>query len=587
MATSRRGLISFCQLRKTAIAHRQVSTGGGVPDVPVRIDDVLLDLERRGDEAGSEGRIEVCLALLEWQRVSGMESHVDETLAFLADELVICGFVSLALTMTREYGEEAFAALTNWLIRYIGEKASMALQDLNNASRRKRKSFSRCIAPAAILLHTLSAMARLPSDYYQVIALEMYIRACVDHNITEVIEECCRFRNMVILQTRMYLLQYDAKLQRKQQHLESIYSPPSQQHLLPRDTFNKIILSVRRDHVLEDTLAFMRQEEISLADSLHIHFEDEEGEDAGGLIKEWLLLLCRSLIPQVLLSKENEAKHYVVKAHCAKEEAELLGVILGLALMNNIAIDVPLATYAYRYMLEGDGHVTLEDLIEVQPGVARGIQEMLQWSAINFTQKLSTNFCYTSDDGIIVPLIEDGEKTPITLANRSDFVERFCKARLVEERLDTMMAIRDGFERVWRDTSALQLFPPFEVSQLICGQEVECTVDFLKAHCTVDCQSSKDRIYVETFWEVLRSLDELNSVKQLLLFVTANSRLPLCYTKTIFHIVILQGEDFASRLPTASICTNTLFLPVYHSKDTLRVHLGTALRLGVQGFGLK
>ena len=56
-----------------------------------------------------------------------------------------------------------------------------------------------------------------------------------------------------------------------------------------------IVLHLRRDHVFEDSFREFRRPSEELKGNLYIQFEGEEGQDVGGLLREWYLIIAREM----------------------------------------------------------------------------------------------------------------------------------------------------------------------------------------------------------------------------------------------------------------------------------------------------
>ena len=59
---------------------------------------------------------------------------------------------------------------------------------------------------------------------------------------------------------------------------------------------NDLVVHVRRDHVFEDSFRELhRRSPDEMKSNLYISFEGEEGQDAGGLLREWYLIISRDI----------------------------------------------------------------------------------------------------------------------------------------------------------------------------------------------------------------------------------------------------------------------------------------------------
>ena len=91
-----------------------------------------------------------------------------------------------------------------------------------------------------------------------------------------------------------------------------------------------------------------------------------------------------------------------------------------------------------------------------------------------------------------------------------------------------------------------------------------------------------ESIQVKWFWATVRAFSQVEQTK-LLLFCTGSARTPAQgfgalpeYNGRQGRFTVRQVKS-ASRLPTASSCFNTLYLPMYKSEADLRSNLHFAL----------
>ena len=72
----------------------------------------------------------------------------------------------------------------------------------------------------------------------------------------------------------------------------------------------------------------------------------------------------------------------------SEKEFELVGILLGLAIYNGVILDVQFPPVIYKKLQGGDPN--LQDLMSVQPSLARSLEELLK-----FTGDVENTFCYT------------------------------------------------------------------------------------------------------------------------------------------------------------------------------------------------
>ena len=112
-----------------------------------------------------------------------------------------------------------------------------------------------------------------------------------------------------------------------------------------------LLLQVDRHNLIEDTLKQISQSTVSLKKPLRVMFKGEPGVDEGGVKKEFFQLLIRQLFDPdfgMFLYNEKERLYWFNgRTHEPNINFELIGILMGLALYNNVLLEAnfPLACY--------------------------------------------------------------------------------------------------------------------------------------------------------------------------------------------------------------------------------------------------
>ncbi|KAJ5929024.1 hypothetical protein N7454_006872 [Penicillium verhagenii] len=372
-----------------------------------------------------------------------------------------------------------------------------------------------------------------------------------------------------------------------------------------------LVLKVRRECLVEDSLRGVSevvgtgQEEIKKG--LRIEFVGEEGIDAGGLRKEWFLLLVREVFDphHGLFTYDEDSKYCYFNPLCfeSSEQFFLVGVLLGLAIYNSTILDVDLPPFAFRKLLASAPQTTapqtstsprtkfkctLDDLAEYRPALAKGLRMLLDYEG-----DVAETFCYdfvaqTDRFGeiVTVPLCTGGEKRPVTNANRREFVDAY-----IYYLLDTAVArqyepFKRGFFTVCGG-NALSLFRPEEIELLVRGSDEPLDVVSLRAVATYDNWSHahpESIPVVQWFWEIFETAPT-PSQRKILSFITGSDRIPAMGATSLNIRLACLGDD-SPRYPTARTCFNTLSLYRYATREKFQKLLWDAV-LNSEGFGLK
>ncbi|KAJ5278822.1 hypothetical protein N7478_004194 [Penicillium angulare] len=417
----------------------------------------------------------------------------------------------------------------------------------------------------------------------------------------------CQYPFFLSIWAKIHILEHDARRQMEVKAREAFFNSI----LNSRPVSQFLVLKVRRECLAEDSLRGVSevvgsgQEEIKKG--LRIEFVGEEGIDAGGLRKEWFLLLVREVFDphHGLFIYDDDSKYCYFNPFCfeSSEQFFLVGVLLGLAIYNSTILDVDLPPFAFRKLLASAPQTnapqtatfqrpkfkcTLEDLAEYRPALAKGLRMLLEYEG-----DVAETFCYDFvaqveryGEIINVPLCAGGEKRPVTNSNRREFVDAY-----IYYLLDTAVArqyepFKRGFFTVCGG-NALSLFRAEEIELLVRGSDEPLDVTSLRAVASYDNWSShhpETIPVVQWFWDLFETAPPA-SQRKILSFITGSDRIPAMGATSLSIRLACLGDD-SPRYPTARTCFNTLSLYRYASREKFQRLLWDAVT-NSEGFGLK
>lgn len=368
-------------------------------------------------------------------------------------------------------------------------------------------------------------------------------------------------------------------------------------------------VSVLRSSLVADSLdALEMAPPGALHRPLQVTFRDEMAQDAGGLRKEWLQLLCEELQRDGVWEDLGESEPrmrgllYLTPGHHAPAtlaRLELLGTALGLSLFHQMTVPLRFPRALYTMLLalaQGDAApCTLATLTHLQPALAHGLAQLLACGAHEVEAWHLTWHIHTPHGAY--DLVPGGHARSVTAADRHAYVARLCAWRLLDSVREPLAALVRGFAAVVAPAtprSPLALLADHELETLLCGRaEHGLDIEALRAHAEhvgfPDRASPASReVYdnLEAFWAAWAHLapDEQHA---LLGYITGCERVPALGPQMLgLRIQHVDGPPAAAaRVPWSSTCTSTLFLPVYASAAELGSKLRIALRHST-GFGL-
>ncbi|KAH9825941.1 Domain Homologous to E6-AP Carboxyl Terminus with [Teratosphaeria destructans] len=439
----------------------------------------------------------------------------------------------------------------------------------------------------------------------------------------------CQYPLFISMGAKIKILEYDAHRQMQLKARDAWFDSVVRQSATLDSYFH---LRVRRDCIVDDSLkqisAAVGAGQDELKKGLRVHFTGEEGVDAGGPRKEWFLMLVRDIFDpnhgMFIYDEESHACYFNPNSFETSDQYHLVGVLLGLAIYNSTILDVALPPFAFRKLLasapssaggsanvssvtgtKGQMTYTIADLAEFRPSLAAGLQQLLDFDG-DVQETYCRDFVASVERyGTItnVPLIPNGEGTPVTNANRHEFVDAYIRYILDSSVARQFEPFKRGFFTVCAG-NALSLFRAEEIELLIRGSDESLDVDSLRAVAVYEnwrhfhpphqmlASPAETVPPIIWFWEVFAEASPERQ-RKLLTFITGSDRIPAVGATSLVLRIVAGGDGWGGggkeereRFPVARTCFNMLVLWRYESKDHLEAKLWRAVEES-EGFGLK
>lgn len=398
----------------------------------------------------------------------------------------------------------------------------------------------------------------------------------------------CTYPFVFDAQAKTTLLQTDAFIQMQmavdqahRQNFSSMFLP------VVESVDPCLILIVRRDNIVGDAMEVLRKtKNIDYKKPLKVIFVGEEAVDAGGVRKEFFLLIMRELLdPKYGMFRYYEDSRLIWFSDQTFEDSDLfhlIGVVCGLAIYNFTIVDLHFPLALYKKLLKKKP--ALDDLKEIMPDVGRSMQQLLDYTEDDIEDTFCLNFTITVDNfgtTEVRELIANGAEILVNKKNRQEFVEAYVDYVFSHSVASLFDAFYKGFHKVCGGR-VLELFQPNELQAMVIGNTNYDWME-LEKHTEYRGEYWADHPTIKIFWNVFHELS-LEKKKQFLLFLTGSDRIPILGMKSLKLIIQPTGggEDF---LPVAHTCFNLLDLPKYTSKLILRDKLIQAID-HYEGFNL-
>ncbi|CAL8286877.1 unnamed protein product [Arctogadus glacialis] len=399
----------------------------------------------------------------------------------------------------------------------------------------------------------------------------------------------CAYPFILNAQAKTTMLQTDAELQMQMAvsgaNLQNVFMLITLEPLLARNPF--LVLHVRRDHLVSDALRELTiYSDVDLKKPLKVIFDGEEAVDAGGVTKEFFLLLLKELMDPVygMFTHYPESNLLWFSDKCFVEHNwfHLIGIICGLAIYNSTVVDLHFPLVLYKKLLAVPP--SLDDLKELSPTEGRSLQQLLDHDGDDVEEVFCLNFAITRENyGLteVMELIPGGEDISVDRSNRKGFVEAYLRYVFSGSVSELYSAFSAGFLKVCGG-NILSLFQPTELMAMVVGND-DYNWEEMEKNAVYKGEYSATHPTVRIFWEVFHDFP-LEKKKQFLLFLTGSDRIPI-HGMASLRIALQSTTAQQHYLPVAHTCYNLLDLPQYLTKDTLRRRLTQAIEQ-YEGFSL-
>ena len=346
-----------------------------------------------------------------------------------------------------------------------------------------------------------------------------------------------------------------------------------------------LVLYIDRKRLLDSTLnQLFTCDEFDLRKPLKIIFEGEDAVDAGGVKKEFFMLVLREILdPKYGMFKIVENSKWF--NDIIDDELKLfrmVGMVCGLAIYNQTIIDLMFPLVLYKKLLSQE--VGLEDLFSLDPVLAKQLQNLLDYEGEDVEDVFCLNFQIAKDfygSVVVHDLVPNGGEKAVTHENKNLYVSVYVDYLLNKSVCKQYYEFSTGFFKVVK-SDVLSFFHPQELHELISGNQ---NYDFYELESTASYKGefNAEHATIKNFWRVIHKMDLERQLK-FLLFLTGTERVPVNGMKSL-NLTIQPTYGGQEYLPVAHTCFNLLDLPLYPDKETLRRKLLIAIEQ-TEGFAL-
>eukprot|EP00730_Choanoeca_flexa_P002384 TRINITY_DN1102_c0_g1_i1.p1 TRINITY_DN1102_c0_g1~~TRINITY_DN1102_c0_g1_i1.p1 ORF type:complete len:597 (+),score=168.81 TRINITY_DN1102_c0_g1_i1:188-1792(+) len=360
----------------------------------------------------------------------------------------------------------------------------------------------------------------------------------------------------------------------------------------------KLELVVRPDEIMLDTrVALAELPSDEWRKRLMIKFKGQDGQDLGGLVREWMGVMATESVAAAvkagaLIAANEHGRDYVIRP-CVTASPEMLaemkflGQIIGLGLLHGLTGPFALNPVFFKLM-QGGALLGLEDLKQQDPTLGASMHNMLDTSGVeDWEMAFETTIHQRPLAPATVELIENGSRIPITDSNKQEYVQALLDFRYSWGVASLLEKLLEGVTS-FVPMSRLSSLSPELLQLLVCGKTTIDVMDW-KSHTAYTEGYTEESSTVQWFWSFVDKAD-IDMKRRLLAFATGCSTVP---TAGFAGLHGMQGSNLftlaragdASTFPVAHTCMNRIDMPEYGSEEELHAKLQYAI-METEGFHL-
>ncbi|XP_064606987.1 E3 ubiquitin-protein ligase HUWE1-like isoform X3 [Liolophura sinensis] len=353
---------------------------------------------------------------------------------------------------------------------------------------------------------------------------------------------------------------------------------------------------VKREHVFEDSFRELHRRAFDeWKHRFYIVFEGEEGQDAGGLLREWYMIISREIFnPMYALFKTSPGDRvtYTINpsSHCNSNHLsyfKFVGRIIAKAIYDNKLLECYFTRSFYKHIIGQT--VKVNDMESEDFSFYQGLIFLLENNVndLGYELMFSTEI---QEFGVTESrdLKPNGRNIMVTEENKREYVRLVCQMKMTGAIRKQLNSFLEGFYDII-PKRLISIFNEQELELLISGLPT-IDIDDLKAN-TEYHKYQTTSLQIQWFWRALRSFDQADRAR-FIQFVTGTSKVPLQGFAFLEGMngtqkfQIHRDDRSTDRLPSAHTCFNQLDLPAYETYDKLKHMLLMAVNECSEGFGL-
>ncbi|XP_033636147.1 apoptosis-resistant E3 ubiquitin protein ligase 1-like isoform X2 [Asterias rubens] len=370
--------------------------------------------------------------------------------------------------------------------------------------------------------------------------------------------------------------------------------------LRPRKSQSVVTLNIDRHSLLESSMKATKSFATSdWCKKFEITFMGEEGQDWGGLAREWTELVCTSLFSpenkffrrfrdnnQGLVHPNPDRPAHLCKSKFYEFAGKMVGKCLYESSLGSTTRQLVKARFSRSFLAQLIGlRVTHKYFEADDPDFFTSKVRYILDSDVDDMELTFSEDVYSSGGQLsqVIELIPGGTTIAVTNENKIEYLDKLAQHRLANSVQDEIEAFLKGLNDLIPD-QLLSMFDENELELLMCGTCAFSVTD-MQRYYIPSGEGEQFAQMLDWFWTVVNSFTQ-EEMARLLQFTTGCSQLPTGGFGELSPKFQIIAAPTHGTLPTAHTCFNQLCLPTYDSIEHLQKALVLAINEGGEGFGL-
>ena len=355
-------------------------------------------------------------------------------------------------------------------------------------------------------------------------------------------------------------------------------------------------IKISRENCLEESLKEI--ENVNLWKEVKISFNGEVSYDAGGLFREWFIILIEELEKKemnLFEKSENDEITYIFNKNLNENSYwsfkyfRFIGKLMAKRIIDNITINLSFNSLIYKLILEEE--IKFEDLKIIDTYLYSSLLSLKNMSPEELDlMEIYYTYQYEDANGKLITdeLIEGGEDIKVTDIN--DYINKRIEY-MVNKANVLVKKIQEGLF-AYIPKYIIKSLNSYELELLICGQPF-IDVNSWKENSIYKGKFSKNSSTVKWFWEEIYKLNQEN-LRRFLQFSTGSSRVPINGFQNLesnrgeiakYCLNSVPYNKHGNNFIRAHTCFNRLDVPVFKKKSEVHDAIQFVLK-NITGFGI-